>query len=171
MGDLISAIAKLAATRNITALLINQTTTKLKVESAACLQPAMTGAAWDAGIQCRILLFRDWQMRIDDESSQEQGGYAAVVKVGDGPVKGFGEIVPFAIEKVRKDQMCMGPTDGIQYGLRETNNVVSPVPAAVVMHESTAPRQTALKRKRNEIADSASEEDMISDDDFGWIED
>ncbi|KAI4112378.1 MAG: hypothetical protein LQ345_006468, partial [Seirophora villosa] len=156
MGDLISAIAKLAATRNITALLINQTTTKLKVESAACLQPAMTGAAWDAGIQCRILLFRDWQMRIDDESSQEQGGYAAVVKVGDGPVKGFGEIVPFAIEK---------------YGLRETNNVVSPVPAAVVMHESTAPRQTALKRKRNEIADSASEEDMISDDDFGWIED
>ncbi|KAL8958525.1 MAG: hypothetical protein Q9193_004439 [Seirophora villosa] len=171
MGDLISAIAKLAATRNITALLINQTTTKLKVESAAWLQPAMTGAAWDAGIQCRILLFRDWQMRIDDESSQEQGGYAAVVKVGDGPVKGFGEIVPFAIEKVRKDRMCIGATDGIQYGLRETNNVVSPVPPAVVMHEPAAPRQTALKRKRNEIADSASEEDMISDDDFGWIED
>ncbi|KAI4089572.1 MAG: hypothetical protein LQ344_005287 [Seirophora lacunosa] len=156
MGDLISAIGKLAATRNITALLINQTTTKLKLESAAWLQPAMTGAAWDAGIQCRILLFRDWQMRIDDESSQEQGGYAAVVKVGDGPVKGFGEIVPFAIE---------------QFGLRETNDVVAPVPPAVVMHEPTAPRQTALKRKRNEIADSASEGEMISDDDFGWTED
>ncbi|KAI4175892.1 MAG: hypothetical protein LQ348_006095 [Seirophora lacunosa] len=171
MGDLISAIGKLAATRNITALLINQTTTKLKLESAAWLQPAMTGAAWDAGIQCRILLFRDWQMRIDDESSQEQGGYAAVVKVGDGPVKGFGEIVPFAIEQVRKGPMCIGPTDGIQFGLRETNDVVAPVPPAVVMHEPTAPRQTALKRKRNEIADSASEGEMISDDDFGWTED
>lgn len=113
MGDLISAVAKLAATRNMAVLLINQTTIKLKVESAAWLQPAMTGAAWDAGIHCRILLFRDWQMRTEDESSQERleigsdRGYAAVIKIGGDSVKGFGEIVPFAIDQVRKHPRCM----------------------------------------------------------------
>ncbi|KAL8965629.1 MAG: hypothetical protein Q9197_006420 [Variospora fuerteventurae] len=146
-------------------LLINQTTTKLKVESAAWLQPAMTGAAWDAGIHCRILLFRDWQMRTEDESSQARleigssdRGYAAVIKVGGDSVQGFGEIVPFAID---------------QYGLCETH-VMPPAPPAIVMHEPTAPLPLALKRKRNEIADSASESgDVISDDDddFGWVED
>lgn len=108
MGDLASAMSKLAATRNMAVMVTSQTTTKLKLESAALLQPAMTGAAWDAGIDYRVLLFRDWQAGIDDESSQERGErssdmrFAAVTKIGGGSFDVSGETVPFAIEQVRR---------------------------------------------------------------------
>ncbi|KAL8923109.1 MAG: hypothetical protein Q9208_004793 [Pyrenodesmia sp. 3 TL-2023] len=160
MGDLISAIAKLAATRNMAVIITSQTTTKLKLESAAALQPAMVGTAWDNGINCRIVLFRDWQANDDAEPSQPHGEItsdlrvAAVTKVGGGSVEALGQSVPFAVE---------------QFGLRETN-IRFP---AIITREATAPLQAvAPKRKRDEIADSASESgDAISGDEFGWVED
>ncbi|KAL8756144.1 MAG: hypothetical protein Q9184_004586 [Pyrenodesmia sp. 2 TL-2023] len=160
MGDLISAIAKLAATRNMAVIITSQTTTKLKLETAAALQPAMVGTAWDNGINCRILLFRDWQINNDAESSQPHGEtssdlrVAAVTKVGGGSVEAFGQGVPFVVE---------------QFGLRETNTKFP----NTIMHQPTAPLQPAApKRKRDEIADSASESGAsISGDEFGWVED
>lgn len=106
MGDLISAIAKLAATRNMATIITSQTTTKLKLEAAAALQPAMVGTAWDNGINCRILLFRDWQANNDAEPSQPRGEttsdlrVAAVTKVGGGSVEAVGQSIPFAVEQV-----------------------------------------------------------------------
>lgn len=111
MGDLISAIAKLAATRSMAVIITSQTTTRLKLESTASLQPAITGAAWDAGINCRILLFRDWQVETNDKSTQEKEEiipdlrFAALTKIGGSSVDSFGEIVPFAIEQVRRNRI------------------------------------------------------------------
>ncbi|KAI4181727.1 MAG: hypothetical protein LQ346_006712 [Caloplaca aetnensis] len=160
MGDLISAISKLAATRNMAVIITSQTTTKLKLETAAALQPAMVGTAWDNGINCRILLFRDWQAITDAEPGQANGKitsdlrFAAITKVEGGTVDAFGQSIPFVVE---------------QFGLRETILKSS----AVFMQEATNSLQpVALKRKRDEIADSASESgDQISGDEFGWVED
>ncbi|KAL8831053.1 MAG: hypothetical protein Q9170_005462 [Blastenia crenularia] len=159
MADLISAIAKLAATRTMAVILTSQTTTKVTLDNAALLQPAMLGAAWDTGINCRILLFRDWQAESGGTPGQYTSDmdsdlrYAAVVKLAGNPVDGLGEIVPFTVEK---------------HGLREAN-----VSSAIAnLPEATAPLSSRLKRKRNEIADSASESgDLISDDEFDWVED
>lgn len=107
MGDLISAISKLAATRNMAVIITSQTTTKLKLETAAALQPAMVGTAWDNGINCRILLFRDWQAITDAEPGQANGKitsdlrFAAITKVEGGTVDAFGQSIPFVVEQVR----------------------------------------------------------------------
>ncbi|KAL9002633.1 MAG: hypothetical protein Q9188_004451 [Gyalolechia gomerana] len=130
------------------------------LESAASLQPAISGVAWDAGIHCRLLLFRDWQKETGDESGLEKRDFnshlrfAAVTKAACSSVDGFGEVVPFVID---------------EHGLREVHNVSS---RTLSLQEPTAPLPTRLKRKRDEIADSASESgDLVSDDEFGWVED
>ncbi|KAL8735157.1 MAG: hypothetical protein Q9166_001033 [cf. Caloplaca sp. 2 TL-2023] len=155
MADLISAIGKLAATRSLTVILTSQTTTKMRLENTALLQPAMSGMAWEAGISCRLVLYRDWRAEVDDDGSHRQKNvmpdlrFAAVIKIGGQPVDGFGEIVPFTVD------------DG---GLRE---MVSPVNS---MHEPVVLLQVGLKRKRGEVADSASDSgNTVSDDGFGWV--
>ncbi|KAL8699283.1 MAG: hypothetical protein Q9201_006090 [Fulgogasparrea decipioides] len=157
MGDLIAALGKLAATRNMAVVLTSQTTTKLRTDSAALLQPAISGTAWESGITCRILLFRDWRAAADGQSSEEARSidpdlrYAAVTKIGGVSSDGFGDIVPFAIDN---------------HGLHEIN--VSP--SAIGVQEPTVPRRASLKRKRegDEIADSASDSEGLStDDEFG----
>ncbi|KAL9600302.1 MAG: hypothetical protein Q9219_003252 [cf. Caloplaca sp. 3 TL-2023] len=141
-------------------ILTSQVTTKVMPEGAASLQPAISGTAWDSGIHNRLLLFRDWQVETSSDSGQEKYDaksdlrYAAVTKAGGNALHGCEEVVPFTIEK---------------YGLREIETVPS---ATVSMQEPTVPRHIKLKRKRNEIADSASEtEDLTSDDEFSWAED
>lgn len=107
MGDLISALGKLAATRNIAIVLTSQTTTKMKMENAALLQAAMLGTAWDSGISSRILLYRDWQGETEEKFNQEKRDitpdlrFAAAIKIGGVSLDGFGEIVQFTIGAVR----------------------------------------------------------------------
>ncbi|KAL8935772.1 MAG: hypothetical protein Q9211_004522 [Gyalolechia sp. 1 TL-2023] len=126
MADVISAVGKLATTRNIAVLLSNQTTTKVMLESAAALQPAISGAAWDAGINCRLLLFQDWQEETD-ESGEEN---------------------------------------------REFNSNVSSRILSLQEPTGPLPATSGLKRKRDEVADSASESgSLVADDEFGWVED
>ncbi|KAL8737689.1 MAG: hypothetical protein Q9181_001449 [Wetmoreana brouardii] len=142
-------------------VLTSQTTTKLRIDSAALLQPAISGTAWESGINCRILLFRDWHAAPDEQSSEEARSidpdlrYAAVTKIGGVSSDGFGDIVPFAVDN---------------HVLHEIN--VSPF--AIGVQEPTAQRQASLKRKRegDEIPDSASDSEGLSaDDEFGWVED
>ncbi|KAI9877248.1 MAG: hypothetical protein M1830_004429 [Pleopsidium flavum] len=161
MGDFVSKLGKLAVTRNIAVLLTSQTTTKVRVETAAVLHPAVSGAAWDGGIASRIVLFRDWPPQ--QEGSQEEEvnktkgvRYAGVLKAGgiahnnSGAV---GKVIAFTITRT---------------GLQELeSSVVGPDlrPMPII---SGPP----LKRKRDEIADSQSEdEELGSDEEFGWMND
>ena len=106
MGDLISKIGKLAATRKIATLLTVQTTTRIRLENAALLHPALSGTAWEAGINSRLVLFRDWlspsegQPNRVDSAIPEEARFVGVVKVGGVSLNSI-EMIPFVIEKVR----------------------------------------------------------------------
>ncbi|KAL8887475.1 MAG: hypothetical protein Q9215_004950 [Flavoplaca cf. flavocitrina] len=159
MADLISTLAKLAATRNIAVLLTSQTTTKMRLGDTALLQPALAGTAWDSGISSRILLYRDWQakttneLKEDHETAASNLRFAAVTKTGGVSFEGFGQIMSFAIER-----------DGI----RE----VEISSAALSIPEPVVPLDAVLKRKREEIADSASDSgDELTDDELSWLAD
>ncbi len=113
MTDLITAIAKLAATRNMCVILISQTTTKMRLGNTALLQPALSGTAVDSGVSSRILLYRDWQVETSDRPKEERSvaardlRFAAVTKIGGVSLEGFGNIVSFVIDKVRESHKLL----------------------------------------------------------------
>lgn len=124
MADLMSAMGKLAATRNMAILVINQTTTRLRPDTAASLQPAISGIAWESGISCRILLFWDWQLDASGKSNQDKRRaiaglrFAGVTKTGGECLDGFGDVVAFTIDKVSYAMIrCTGNTGLIPYFL------------------------------------------------------
>ena len=105
MGDLISKISRLAATKNVAILLTSQTTTRIGSETGAVLYPAFSGSAWDTGISTRIVIFRDWIFQAS-EAVSSQGEYmpgvriAGVIKAKGISYEGVGRVVLFMIEKV-----------------------------------------------------------------------
>lgn len=105
MGDFVSKIGRLAATKNIAILLTSQTTTRIRSETRAVLHPAISGTAWDTGIGTRIVLFRDWMFqRADAQSSQGEFmlgvRFAGVVKAKAIAYEGVGKVATFRIEEV-----------------------------------------------------------------------
>lgn len=105
MGDLISKIGRLAATKNVAILLTSQTTTRVRSETSAVLYPAISGTAWDTGISTRIVIFRDWMFQAS-EAVSSQGEYmpgvriAGVIKAKGISYEGVGRVVLFTIKKV-----------------------------------------------------------------------
>ena len=85
-GDFASAMSKMARLKNVAILVINQVSTSVKGGHKATLKPTLTGREWDAGIQDRIMLYRDFAPR-DGEvelTEEERKGlrFAEVVKAG-----------------------------------------------------------------------------------------
>ncbi|OQE08571.1 hypothetical protein PENVUL_c009G07761 [Penicillium vulpinum] len=58
ISELATHLARLAA-RSIAVLTINQSRTKIKGQSHAFLQPLLSGSAWEASVQTRIVVYRD----------------------------------------------------------------------------------------------------------------
>ena len=105
MGDFISKIGKLAATKNIAILLTNQTTTRIRSEIGAMLHPAISGTVWDSGISARVVLFRDWMFKTTDLSSSQGditsgARFAGVIKAKGISYEGIGCFSAFRINKV-----------------------------------------------------------------------
>ena len=105
MGDLISKISRLAATKNIAIILTSQTTTRIRQETGAVLHPSITGTAWDTGISTRIVIFRDWLFQGSGAASTQEEyipgvRFARVMKAKGISDEGFGKVVTLAIEKV-----------------------------------------------------------------------
>lgn len=104
MSDFISKVGKLAATNKIAILLINQTTTRIRVESETVLHPAISGSAWDNGVNARLVLFRDWLLKRNEGSSQgihiPKARFAGIVKAAGVTHDGLSKVVPFIIKKV-----------------------------------------------------------------------
>lgn len=111
MGDFISKISRLAATRNIAILLTSQMTTRVRSETGALLHPAISGTAWDTSISTRIMIFRDWVFQATDATSS-QGEYVSgvrlvgVVKAKGVNYEGVGKLVTFTIEKASRLEPC-----------------------------------------------------------------
>ena len=174
MADLISRLGRLAVTRNIAILLLGQTTTRVRSDTGAVLCPAISGTGWDGGINSRIVLYRDWLFLSKDPSSQAENcpgvRFAGIMKAKGIPYQDLGRIVAFTIIEVigsmQQDASdCPPCTDISQAGLQEVKLDKSQLRCQITA-ETMA---TNPKRKRDEIADSESEdEDARSDREFGW---
>ena len=104
ISDLLSKLNRIAVTRNIAIVLLSQTVTRVRSDTGALLYPAISGAAWDAGINNRIALYRDWSSRTADASqcgsSLSSIRFAGVVKAKGIIHQGVGRTAGFVIEKV-----------------------------------------------------------------------
>ncbi|GAQ05853.1 hypothetical protein ALT_3174 [Aspergillus lentulus] len=155
-SELANQLMKLAASRRLAVLLINQTHTKIKGLPRATLSPLLAGGAWENSVHTRIVLYRDFPAVGDDESEMASRSvrYAEVLK-RDGKaltVRSDENIVPFMV-----DSGSLRGTD--------TTQPSRAVPQQPVEETFRAGRR---KRKVDEIADSQDEAD--SDDDFGWVD-
>ncbi|MCJ1370608.1 hypothetical protein MMC20_001821 [Loxospora ochrophaea] len=154
MGDLTSRICRLAAITNAAVLVTTQTLTKIREDLGAVLHPAISGKAWDSGVNSRIVLFRDWLPHSSNETgaveSVRDARFAGVIKAGCIHHGGLGKVVPFSIG---------------QHGLRE----IRTTPRTSAANGLPIATRPPLKRKRDEIVDSQSEDDEAGpDDEFGW---
>ncbi|MCJ1277836.1 hypothetical protein MMC21_005650 [Puttea exsequens] len=159
MGDMISKFGRLAATRNLAVLLTCQTTTRIRSETGAVLHPAISGNAWDSGISTRIVLCRDWMFNANDTQNSQRGEgtgdfrFAGVMKNKGVTYEGVGRVVAFRIEND---------------GLREIQ--IDQAEVRLDLPPDLPP--VSIKRKREEIANSESDEEgNASDQEFGWAGD
>ena len=111
MGDFISKISRLAATRNIAILLTSQMITRVRSETGAVLHPAISGTAWDSSISTRIVVFRDWIFQPTNAASSQEEYVPDVRLVGVMKAKGIsdegvGKVVMFIIEKASAQDHC-----------------------------------------------------------------
>lgn len=105
MGDFVSKLGKLATTNNIAVLFTSQTATRIRADTGATLNPAISGTAWDSGISARIVLFRDWFFHSAEVPGKNleyvpEVRFAGVLKASGVSYEGLGRMVSFTIEKV-----------------------------------------------------------------------
>ena len=104
MSDFVSKIGKLAATSNIAVLLISQSTTRVRAQSDTVLHPAISGTAWDNGINARLALFRNWLLKPNEGSRQgnyvPKARFVGIIKAAGITYDGLGRVVPFTIKQV-----------------------------------------------------------------------
>jgi RecA/RadA recombinase len=97
-----SALSRLAASRHIAVVVLNNTTTAFRGGGQkALLKPSLGGQAWDAAVNTRVVLYRDFvpQEHKSQLDVQAMRGYrvAEVTRLGAKDV--YTEPVPFVIEK------------------------------------------------------------------------
>ncbi|KAE9978596.1 hypothetical protein BLS_000443 [Venturia inaequalis] len=158
MGELMTKLSRLATVNNIVILLTSQTVTRVRSGQGALLLPAISGSEWDNGVSTQLVLFRDWapkrgtQLAAEEAEKWHRLRYAGVIKVKGVAMEEngrFDTVVPFSIE---------------QYGLCELSISSSHVAVPIL---SSPARPT--KRSLEEVADS--EDEALSDDDYGWDND
>jgi hypothetical protein len=66
-------------------VVISQCVTKMRPSAGAVLVPAINTTAWEQGLGCRIMLFRDWGWD-DDEGKQVDEGGGNCCSRGEGEV-------------------------------------------------------------------------------------
>lgn len=105
MSDFVSKLGKLATTKNIAVLFTSQTATRIRADTGATLNPAISGTAWDSGISARIVIFRDWFFQSAEVPGKDleylpEVRFAGVLKASGVSYEGLGRRVSFTIEKV-----------------------------------------------------------------------
>jgi hypothetical protein len=109
VGELLSKLGKMAATRNLAVVVINQTTTQLRGMAGAMLGCAISGSTWDAGIYSRIVLYRDLvsDSAVLERPENRELRFAAVLKAAGKAVDDTSaaeKVIPFVIASVRPRQ-------------------------------------------------------------------
>ena len=64
LQSIMTALQKLAATRNCAVVILSQCATKMQSERGATLTPAINAMVWEQGVSTRLVLFRDWSWQV-----------------------------------------------------------------------------------------------------------
>ncbi|KAJ8061886.1 hypothetical protein OCU04_009676 [Sclerotinia nivalis] len=158
---LINALQKLATTRNIAIIVLNQCVTKMRSGLGAALIPAIPATAWEQGLGCRVALFRDWGWDDDDEGNKVNGVRLAQVIKAEGVTlsEGRGKLAAFVIGEPGFSSVTIPSPPTIVSPSRGRPSL--PKPQATI---AIAPQKR--KRAESEIPDSDEEDD----EDYGWAE-
>ncbi|KAB5571910.1 P-loop containing nucleoside triphosphate hydrolase protein [Coniochaeta sp. 2T2.1] len=144
LQHIISALQKLAATRDLAIVVLTQCASKMQAGQGAALVPAINAGVWDQGIPTRLVLYRDWVMH---EGSPIPLHFAGIQKLnGKNDNAAMGDIVAFKIE-----------SSGL-------------VAATIDSSESARIRSNAQALKRK-LQDTDFEVGDSDDEDYGWGED
>ncbi|KAI1079177.1 hypothetical protein F5B20DRAFT_545275, partial [Whalleya microplaca] len=143
LQSVISAVQKLAATRDLIVVLLSQCATRMQVEHRATLTPAINAGTWEQGVTTRLVLFRDWVFKNDTVHDVHFAG----IQKRNGKVILSGISTIFAFD-IQKDGLVNVELDGSQLPLSLSSN-------------GDAKRK--LDQTDLEIADSEGE-------DYGWEE-
>ncbi|KAI0008602.1 P-loop containing nucleoside triphosphate hydrolase protein [Xylariaceae sp. FL0662B] len=148
LQSVISAVQKLAATRDLIIVILSQCATRMQAEQRAALTPAINASTWEQGIATRLVLFRDWAMKNDTIHDVHFAGIQ----------KRNGKVIPGGIDPIfafdiQNDCLVDVQLDGSQ------------LPQLPLSLSSNADAKRKLDQTGFEIADSEGEED------YGWEED
>jgi uncharacterized protein YejL (UPF0352 family) len=106
LQHIISALQKLAATRDLAILVLTQCATKVQAERGASLVPAINATVWDQGIPTRLVLYRDWVMHNEKPTGLHFAGVQKVNGKNDGSAA-IGDIVAFRVQPVSAPSLLM----------------------------------------------------------------
>lgn len=99
LQSIVTSLQKLAATRDLVVVMLNQCATRMQGDQGASLVPAISAGIWEQGIATRLVIFRDWVIGGDSIGSAR---YAAIQKRNGKHVPGgFSEAYAFEIQNVR----------------------------------------------------------------------
>ncbi|KAL2279514.1 hypothetical protein FJTKL_13390 [Diaporthe vaccinii] len=136
----VSALQKLAATRDAAVVILTQCATRMQAERSATLIPAINASVWEQGIATRVALLRDWMW---DDGHPYGARLAAVQKVnGKTAADGLDKVFAFSI-----DSTGLAPAQFDGHAASST---------------TTGPKRK-LGETGFEVADS-------EDEDYGWQE-
>ncbi|KAG5940853.1 hypothetical protein E4U59_002177 [Claviceps monticola] len=141
---IISALQKLAATKNCAVVVLSQCATKMQSEHGATLVPAVNTAAWNQGISTRIVIFRDWACH---DGAMVSVHLAGVQKLD-------GKSNNDAIEHVAS--FCVDPADCRSAEYNTANMTAEPA--------------ITIQRKRKRDDASLEVPDTEDDEDYGWAD-
>lgn len=100
----VSALQKLAATRDAAVVVLSQCATRMQAEKGATLIPAINASVWEQGIATRVALLRDW---LWNDGHIYGARVAAVQKVnGKAAADGLDTVVAFSIDSVGRVAPC-----------------------------------------------------------------
>ncbi|BCR91106.1 uncharacterized protein ACHE_60992A [Aspergillus chevalieri] len=175
-SDLANQLMKLATTRRLAVLAINQTHTKIKGQPRATLCPVLAGGAWENCIATRVVLYRDFCTVVEEDLPILVNARFAEVMKRSGRILALRleeNIVPFATESDGLRGMEKKQPPSVTPQVAEPRELLSqPASQPASQPPSQPAGQLASQRKRkvDEIADSEDDEDD-SDGDYGWAED
>lgn len=100
----VSALQKLAATRDAAVVVLTQCATRMQAERSATLIPAINASVWEQGIATRVALLRDWMW---NDGHPYGARLAAVQKVnGKTAADGLDRVFAFNIDSVGRVAPC-----------------------------------------------------------------
>lgn len=101
LQHVVNSLQKLAATRNLAVVILSQCVTKMRPGDGAVLIPTISTTAWEQGLGCRVVLFRDWGWDDQAGNTVADARLAGVVKAeGTVVAESKRKLIGFSIHEV-----------------------------------------------------------------------